>query len=79
MSTVYTQRENQTMVSLINDYSLFGTTDGGRIKMLSAKLGKDNNEKILKTLLPLEKSHTKEKTIRIKAWLSFKIPFCRTL
>ncbi len=38
------------MVSLINDYPLFGATDDDMIKMLSIKIGKENNEKISETL-----------------------------
>ena len=30
------------MISLINDYSLFGLTDDEMIQMLSIKLGKEN-------------------------------------
>ena len=47
----YSSREKQMMVSLINDYSLFGSTDDEMIDMLSVKLGKLNNEKISETLL----------------------------
>ena len=36
----YTQRKKQMMVSHINDYSLFGTTDNEIIQMLSDKIGK---------------------------------------
>jgi len=46
----YSSREKQMMVSLINDYSLFGSTDDEMIKMLSVKLRKLNNEKISETL-----------------------------
>ena len=38
------------MVSLINDYTLFGATDDEMIQMLSIKLGKENNQKISETL-----------------------------
>lgn len=44
----YSQREKQIMVSLINDYSLFGATDDEMIDMLSIKLGKENDQKISK-------------------------------
>ncbi len=44
----YSQREKQMMVSLINDYSLFGATDDEMIDMLSIKLGKENDQKISK-------------------------------
>lgn len=46
----YSAREKQMMVSLINDYSIFGTSDDEMIKVLSAKIGKENNEKISETL-----------------------------
>jgi len=46
----YSSREKQKMASLINDYSLFGSTDAEMIKMLSVKLRKLNNEKISETL-----------------------------
>jgi len=46
----YSQREKQMIISLINDYSLFGASDDEMIRMLSLKLGKDNSEKISKTL-----------------------------
>lgn len=38
------------MVSLINNYYLFGDTDNEMIEMLSTKLEKENNEKISETL-----------------------------
>ena len=46
----YSLREKQMMVSLINDYTLFGATDDEMIQMLSIKLGKENNQKISETL-----------------------------
>jgi hypothetical protein len=46
----YSVGEKQMMVSLINDYSLFGATDDEMIKMLSIKIGKENNEIISETL-----------------------------
>ena len=36
----YTKSEKQLLISLINDYSLFGATDKEMIKMLSTKIGK---------------------------------------
>jgi hypothetical protein len=36
----YTKSEKQLLISLINDYSLFGATDSEIIQMLSTKLGK---------------------------------------
>jgi hypothetical protein len=40
----YSQREKQMMISLINDYSLFGATDSEIIQMLSIKIGKKISE-----------------------------------
>ena len=40
----YTKSEKQLLVSLINDYSLFGATDSENIQMLSTKLGKKISE-----------------------------------
>jgi hypothetical protein len=40
----YSQREKQMMISLINDYSLFGATDDEMIQMLSKKIGKKISE-----------------------------------
>jgi hypothetical protein len=42
----YTKSEKQLLISLINDYSLFGATDSENIQMLTTKIGK----KILETL-----------------------------
>jgi hypothetical protein len=36
----YTNSEKQLLISLINDYSLFGATDDEIIQMLSEKIGK---------------------------------------
>ena len=38
------------MISLIDDYSIFGASDNEMIQMLSEKKGKENNEKISETL-----------------------------
>ena len=46
----YSPREKQMMISLINEYSLFGATDDEMITILSLKIGKENKEKISKTL-----------------------------
>jgi hypothetical protein len=40
----YTKSETQLLISLINDYSLFGATDNEMISMLSPKLGKKISE-----------------------------------
>lgn len=44
----YTAREKQMMISLINDYSLFGATNDEMITMLSLKQGKENKRKYQK-------------------------------
>jgi hypothetical protein len=57
----YTKSEKHLLISLINDYSLFGAHDKEIIQMLSKKIGK----KISETLLQLEeRSNNKERTIR---------------
>src|SRR5690348_326119 len=40
----YTKPEKQLLISLINDYSLFGATDSEIIHMLSTKIGKKISE-----------------------------------
>ena len=40
----YTQREKHLLISLINDYSLFGARDHEVIQMLSKKIGKNVSE-----------------------------------
>jgi len=54
----YSKSEKQLLISLINDYSLFGATDSEVIQMLSTKLGK----KISETLFyQLKKEAVKKK------------------
>jgi len=65
----YSSREKQMMVSLINDYSLFGSTDDEMIKMLSVKLGKLNNEKISETLFYRLKKESVKKRGDSEQWL----------
>jgi len=43
----YSKSENQLLISLINDYSLFGATDNEIIQMLSVKIGKVNRNKLI--------------------------------
>jgi len=43
----YTKTEKQLLISLINDYSLFGATDSEIIQMLSEELGKKISETLL--------------------------------
>ena len=40
----YTKSEKQLLISLINDYSLFGATDSEIIQMLSTKISKKISE-----------------------------------
>ncbi len=46
----YSQSEKQIMISLINDYSLFGGTDSEIIQMLSVKIGKKISETLFYSL-----------------------------
>src|SRR4051794_9290127 len=57
------------MVSLINDYSLFGATDNEMIDMLSLKIGKENNEKISETLFYRLKKEAVKKRGDSDQWL----------
>jgi len=43
----YSKSEKQLLISLINDYSLFGGTDSEVIQMLSKKIGKKISETLL--------------------------------
>jgi len=65
----YSQGEKQMMISLINDYSLFGATDDEMITMLSLKLGKENNEKISETLFYRLKKESVKKRGDSEQWL----------
>jgi len=67
----YSSREKQMMVSLINDYSLFGSTDDEMIDMLSVKLGKLNNEKISETLFYRLKKEAIKKRGESGEWLDY--------
>ena len=53
----YSKSEKQLLISLINDYSLFGATDDEMIEMLSDKIGK----KISETLFYRLKKEVKER------------------
>ena len=63
----YSKSEKQLLISLINDYSLFGATDIEINQMLSTKIGK----KISETLL----DHLKKESMREKRgseeWLNY--------
>lgn len=63
----YSAREKQLMVSLINDYSLFGATDEEMIKMLSIKIGK----KISETLFYRLKKEAIQKRGESGEWLDY--------
>ena len=60
----YTKSEKQLLISLINDYSLFGARDNEIIQMLSKKIGK----KISETLFYRLKKEEKQKR-RFEEWL----------
>ncbi len=63
----YTKSEKQLLISLINDYSLFGATDSEIIRMLSTKIGK----KISKLLFyRLEKEAVKKRG-ESEEWLDY--------
>jgi hypothetical protein len=61
----YTKSEKQLLISLINDYSLFGATDNEVIQMLSTKIGK----KISETLFYRLKKEVKAKRKDSEEWL----------
>ena len=63
----YSKSEKQLLISLINDYSLFGATDHEIIQMLSAKIGK----KISETLFYRLKKEAKSKEKILEAWLDY--------
>jgi len=47
----YSKSEKQLLISLINDYSLFGATDNEVIQMLSQKIGKNISESLFYRLM----------------------------
>jgi dGTP triphosphohydrolase len=61
----YTKSEKQLLISLINDYSLFGSRDHEIIQMLSKKIGKNVSE----TLFYRLKKEAKAKRIDSEQWL----------
>ena len=61
----YSKSEKQLLISLINDYSLFGARDHEIIQMLSVKIGK----KISETIFYRLKKEDKAKRIDSKVWL----------
>jgi hypothetical protein len=63
----YTKSEKQLLISLINDYSLFGTTDSEVIQMLSEKIGK----KISETLFYRLKKEAIAKSGESEQWLDY--------
>jgi hypothetical protein len=73
----YTRSEKQIMISLINDYQIFGAIDSEIIQMLFRKT---RQEYIRNPFLPIEERSGEEKRrIRRMARLLYKIPFYRTL
>ena len=63
----YTKAEKQLLISLINDYSLFGATDYEIIQMLSTKIGK----KISETLFYRLNKKAKAKRGESEEWLDY--------
>ena len=63
----YSKSEKQLLISLINDYSLFGATDSEIIQMLSQKIGK----KISETLFYRLKKEDKKKRGESEVWLDY--------
>jgi hypothetical protein len=63
----YSKSEKQLLISLINDYSLFGATDHEIIQMLSSKLGK----KISETLFYRLKKEAMKKRGESEQWLDY--------
>ena len=63
----YAEYEKQMMISLINDYCLFGATDDEMIKILSKKVGKNISE----TLFYRLKKEAKAKRGESEQWLDY--------
>src|SRR3954452_21916746 len=63
----YSKSEKQLLISLINDYSLFGATDNEIIQMLSDKIGK----KISETLFYRLKKEAVKKRGESEQWLDY--------
>jgi hypothetical protein len=63
----YSKSEKQLLISLINDYSLFGATDNEVIQMLSEKIGK----KISETLFYRLKKDAKARRRESEQWLDY--------
>ena len=63
----YSKSEKQLLISLINDYSLFGAHDNEIIQMLSKKIGK----KISETLFYPLKKEAKVKRWDSEEWLDY--------
>ncbi len=64
---VIPKSEKQFLISLINDYSLFGATDSEVIQMPSEKIGK----KISETLFYRLKKEAMKKRGESEAWLDY--------
>jgi hypothetical protein len=63
----YSKSEKYLLISLINDYSLFGDTDSEIIQMLSQKIGK----KISEILFYRLKKESVKKRGESEAWLDY--------
>jgi hypothetical protein len=67
----YYKSEKQLLISLINDYSLFGATDGEIIQMLSTKIGK----RISETLFYRLKKEAVKKRGESEQWLDYYVRY----
>src|SRR3954470_19881889 len=63
----YSKSEKQLLISLINDYSLFGATDNAIIQMLSQRIDK----KISETLFYRLKKESMKKRGESESWLDY--------
>ncbi len=63
----YTKSEKRLLISLINDYSLFGATDNEAVQMLSEKIGK----KISETTFYRLKKESVKKRGESEQWLDY--------
>jgi len=67
----YTKSEKQLLISLINDYSLFGATDIEIIQILSVKIG----EKISETLFYRLKKESRARREESEQWLDYYVRY----
>jgi len=67
----YTKSEKQLLISLINDYSLFGATDNEIIQMVSVKIG----NKISETLFYRLKKESRARREESEQWLDYYVRY----